>query len=291
MNTNHDGKEVPDEVDLDLNDVSSSKHRNISYSSYTETPSDRNETSSREKELRDELSNHYERFGDESAEVAHGHLRLAEALWEKGDRVSATEHYTIAHSIFDYKLGDSKSCAVILKALGDLNKEDQIYDAAKELYEETMEIETSLYGHALPTTLNAAGILCLLEDDHRAAMEYHRRALQIQQKSLDDGNKYGMYETLVLIGDVYYSERNNLSNIRTKGVDYQEFIEFGFLSWIANAHDMRGEYSKACQFYEESLQINISKKRKESKKETALTLNRLGSLNRELGRYEEVSHC
>ena len=86
-------------------------------------------------------------------------------------------------------------------------------------------------------------------------------------------------------------ERNDLSNIRTAGVDYQEFIEFGFLSWIANAHDMRGEYSKACQFYEESLQINISKKRKESKKETALTLNRLGSLNRELGRYEEVSHC
>lgn len=52
---------------------------------------------------------------------------------------------------------------------------------------------------------------------------------------------------------------------------------------------MRGEYIKACQFYEESLQINISKKRKESKKETALTLNRLGSLNRELGQYDEVS--
>jgi phosphorylcholine metabolism protein LicD len=98
-----------------------------------------------------------------------------------------------------------------------------------------------------------------------------------------------MYETLVLIGNVYYSERNNLSNIRSKGVDYKEFIELGFLGWIAHAHDMRGEYIKACQFYDESLQINISKKRKESKKETALTLNRLGSLNRELARYDEVS--
>ena len=51
---------------------------------------------------------------------------------------------------------------------------------------------------------------------------------------------------------------------------------------------MRGEYVKAIQFYEESLQISMSQKGKESKKETALTLNRLGSLTRELGRYEEV---
>ena len=98
-----------------------------------------------------------------------------------------------------------------------------------------------------------------------------------------------MFETLVLIGNVYYSEQNNLSNIRTQGVDYKDFIESGFLGWIANAHDMRGEYGKAIQFYEESLQMAMSRSGKESKKETALTLNRLGSLTRELGRYEEVS--
>jgi tetratricopeptide (TPR) repeat protein len=152
-----------------------------------------------------------------------------------------------------------------------------------------MDIEISVYGQCLPQTLNAAGVVCLLEDDHRSAMAFHRRALQIQQKSLDEENKYEMYETLVLIGNVYYSERNNLTNIQSKGVDYKEFIESGFLGWIAKAHDMRGEYIKACQFYEESLQIAISKERREPKKEMALTLNRLGSLNRELGRYEEVS--
>ena len=273
---------------VNVNSPLSSKHRNISYTSLTVTPG-KNEGTEREEELRDELDKSYEHFGDESAEVANAHLNLAQAFWQKGDRVSATEHYTIAHSIFEYKLGDSESCAVVLKALGDLNKEDEKYEAANELYDEAMEIEMSVHGNCLPSTLNAAGVVCLLEDDHRSAMEFHRRALQIQQKSLSEGNKYEIYETLVLIGNVYYSERNNLSNIRSKGVDYKEFIELGFLGWIANAHDMRGEYVKACQFYEESLQININKKRSESKKETALTLNRLGSLNRELGRYEEVS--
>jgi tetratricopeptide (TPR) repeat protein len=283
-----DVKIVPDEVNFGVNSPLSSKHRNISYTSFTETP-DRNEGMEREEELRDELNKSYEHHGDASAEVARAHIALAEAFWQSGNRVSATEHYTIAHSIFEYKLGDSESCAVVLKALGDLNKEDQKYEAANELYAEAMEIEMSIHGHCLPSTLNAAGQVCLLEDDFRAAMEYHRRALQIQQqKSLEGGNKFEIYETLVLIGNVYYSERNNLSNIRSKGVDYKDFIELGFLGTIAHAHDMRGEYSKACQFYEESLQCNVSKKRKESKRETALTLNRLGSLNRELGRYEEV---
>ncbi|KAL3800255.1 hypothetical protein ACHAWO_013837 [Cyclotella atomus] len=284
--SNHE--EIPDEVNFGaMNSPLSAKNRNISYTSFTETP-DRNEGFGREEELRDELNKSYEHFGEESEEVARAHIALAEAFWQRGDRASATEHYTIAHSIFDYKLGDNESCAAILKALGDLNKEDEKYDAANELYNEAMEIETSVYGHCLPSTLNAAGVVCLLEEDFRAAMEFHRRALQLQQKSLEEGNKYEMYETLVLIGNVYYSERNNLSNIRSKGVDYKEFIELGFLGWIAHAHDMRGEYIKACQFYEESLQINISEKRKESKKETALTLNRLGSLNRELGRYDEA---
>ena len=243
----------------------------------------------REEELKDKLSKSRKRFGDESEEVACAHIALAEAYWQRGDRVSASEHYSVAHSIFEYKLGDNKSCANILKALGDLNKEDEKYDAATALYTEAMEIENAIYGHCLPTTLNAAGVVCLLKQDHRGAMEFHRRALQFQQTFLEEGNKYEMYETLVLIGNVYYSERNNLSNIRSKGVDYEEFIELGFLSWIANAHDMRGEYMKACQFYEESLHININKKGKESKKETVLMLNRLGSLNRELGRYEEVN--
>ena len=45
---------------------------------------------------------------------------------------------------------------------------------------------------------------------------------------------------------------------------------------------------KSVQFYEESLQLVMSRKGKEAKRETALTLNRLGSLTRELGRYDEV---
>lgn len=188
--------------------------------------------------MRDELDKTYEDFGEESEEVARAHLALAEAFWQRGDRVSATEHYTIAHSIFEDKLGDSDACAGVLKSLGDLNKEDEKYEAATELYAEAMEIEMTVHGHCLPSTLNAAGSVCLLQDDHRAAMEFHRQALQIQQKSLNERNKYEMYETLVLIGNVYYSERNNLSNIRSKGVDYKEFIELGFLGWIAHARKL-----------------------------------------------------
>jgi hypothetical protein len=79
-------------------------------------------------------------------------------------------------------------------------------------------------------------------------MDFHRKALQIQKKSDPGGrSKYETYETLVNIGNVYYSERNNFSNIRSNGVDYREFIESGFLSWIALAHDTRGEYVKSIQ--------------------------------------------
>lgn len=227
-------------------------------------------------------------YGDESIEAAEAHLSLAQHLWEKGDRESATEHYTEAHSVFQSRLGDCKEVALILKSLGDLNKEDGKLEAAKELYSEALDIEMSVFGHHRPQTLNATGVVCLMLDDFRSAMEYHRRALQIQKKKVAVEHKYEMFETLVLIGNVYYSEQNNLSNIRTQGVDYKDFIESGFLGWIANAHDMRGEYGKAIQFYEESLQMAMSRSGKELKKETALTLNRLGSLTRELGRYDEV---
>ena len=228
-------------------------------------------------------------YGDESIEAAEAHVSLAQHLWEKGDRDLATEHFTEAHAVFQSRLGECKEIAMILKSLGDLNKEDGKLEASKELYSEALDIEVSVFGHHRPQTLNAAGVVCLMLDDFRAAMEYHRRALQIQKKKLAAEHKYEMFETLVLIGNVYYSEQNNLSNIRTQGVDYKDFIESGFLGWIANAHDMRGEYGKAIQFYEESLQMAMSRSGKESKKETALTLNRLGSLTRELGRYEEVS--
>lgn len=227
-------------------------------------------------------------YGDESIEAAEAHVSLAQHLWEKGDRDLATDHFTEAHAVFQSRLGDCKEVAIILKSLGDLNKEDGKLEASKELYSEALDIEISVFGHHRPQTLNAAGVICLMLDDFRGAMEYHRRALQIQKKTLAAEQKHEMFETLVLIGNVYYSEQNNLSNIRTQGVDYKDFIESGFLGWIANAHDMRGEYGKAIQFYEESLQMAMSRSGRESKRETALTLNRLGSLTRELGRYEEV---
>jgi len=230
---------------------------------------------------------------ESDTEAAHAHVALAEHFWEKGDRVAATEHYTEAHMMYQSQLGDnSEYVAMVLKRLGDLNLEDGTLDAAKELYGAALEMELTVHGQYLPQTLNAAGAACLKNDDFRSAMEFHRRALQIQKKSPQEegkqSSKYEMYETLVRIGNVYYSERNNFAHIQSNGVDYGEFIQSGFLGWIANAHDMRGEYIKAIHFYEESLQISMSQKGKKAKRETALTLNRLGSLTRELGRYDEV---
>lgn len=54
---------------------------------------------------------------------------------------------------------------------------------------------------------------------------------------------------------------------------------------------MRGEFLKAIRFYEESLQMStttIGRTGKEKNRDTALTLNRLGSLTRELCRYDEA---
>lgn len=191
-------------------------------------------------------------------DAARAFVTSAEDLWKKGDRSAATEHFTIAHSMYIAQLGDEdniKEVAMVLKKLGDLNQEDGALDAAMELYSEALEMELTAHGQHLPQTLNAAGVVCLRQDDFRSAMDFHRRALQIQKKSQGVGgagdaggqSKYDTYETLVNIGNVYYSERNNFSNIRSNGVDYREFIESGFLSWIALAHDMRGEYVKSIQ--------------------------------------------
>jgi len=315
-------KEAPEEVDFDAvvqsnskqkpsvgggaNKPLSTKHRNISLLSIHDEEAQQHDSDDDERVSQLQLQTGSEE-GD-SLEAARAHISLAEHFWEKGDRIAATEHYTEAHSIYILQLGDStKEVAMILKKLGDLNQEeamemkktgdldpeDGVLDAAKELYKEALEIELEVHGQYLPQTLNAAGAAALLADDFRPAMEYHRRALQIQKKSQgEEGaggqSKYEMYETLVRIGNVYYSERNNFANISSNGVDYKEFIESGFLGWIANAHDMRGEYIQAIHFYDEGLQILGSRKGKEAKRETALTLNRLGSLTRELGRYDEA---
>ena len=158
---------------------------------------------------------------DHSVEKARDFVMLADDLWKKGDISGATENFTIAHSIYITHLGDadsSKEVAMILKKLGDLNQEDGALDAAAELYSEAMEMEMTAYGQHLPQTSNAAGVVCLKRDDFQSAMEFHPRALQIQKRSQGVGetgglSKYETYETLVNIGNVYYSERNNFSNI------------------------------------------------------------------------------
>ena len=274
----------------------SNQHRNFSATFLNEQGDDQEEEDDDLEERLSQLQLQAESDEGDNLEAAHANVELADVFWSKGDRVTATQHLTEAHSIFA-QLNEQKEVAMVLKKLGDLNKEDKALDAAKELYQEALEIEIEVYGQYLPQTLNAAGQVCLLQEDFRQAMDLHRQALQIQKhKSQQVGegeanrqDKYEMYETLVRIGNVYYSERNNYNNIQSNGVDYREFIESGFLGWIANAHDMRGEYIKAINFYEESYEIQRSRKGKDAKREMALTLNRLGSLTRELGRYDEVS--
>lgn len=271
----------------------SSKHRNLSSSLFFQGEEEQKpDNTSKDDDRVSQLQLQTDSNEIDSIEAAHAHVALAEHFMGKGDRDAATEHYTEAHAIYD-ALGEKNEVSKVLKKLGDINLEENTH-AAKELYEAALDIEVTVHGHYLPQTLNAVGVACLKNDDFRSAMEFHRQALQIQKKTHSSSGdekqsrKYDMYDTLVHIGNVYYSERNNLTNIRSNGVDYEEFISSGFLSWIANAHDMRGEYSKAINFYEETLQIYMTKEGKEEKRDTALTLNRLGSLTRELGRYDEV---
>ncbi|KAL9189270.1 hypothetical protein ACHAXT_011760 [Thalassiosira profunda] len=265
------------------------EHRNISSSLLSDQGEPDTQQDDQESELVSQLQL-ISQGSDEGdvLEAAEAHVALGQLFFDKGDRESATSHYTEAHAIYSSELGDSAQVAHCLKRLGDLNAEDEALDAAKELYLTAMDMELAVNGEYDPQTLNAAGTACLKNDEFRDAMDFHRRALQLQKKE-QSGDKYEIYETLVRIGDVYYQERNNLSNIRSNGgVDYQEFIESGFLGWIANAHDMRGEYTRAIQFYEESLQIYQSRRGKEARRETALTLNRLGALCREMGRFDEA---
>jgi len=276
---------VDDRQQVEVNRPLSNDHRNISAGLLSDQGSDgqQHEDDDELEERLSQLQLQAESNEGDDIEAARANVALAEVFWSKGDRVTATDHYTEAHTIFA-NLGEVGQQAVILKKLGDLNMEDDKPDAAKELYQEALELEIEIYGQYLPQTLNAAGQMCLQKEDFRSSMEFHRRALLILKKGGSEDDKHEIYETLVRIGNVYYSERNNLSNIRSNGVDYREFIESGFLGWIANAHDQRGEYIKAIQFYEESLHS----KGKETKREMALTLNRLGSLTRELGRYDEA---
>ena len=132
-------------------------------------------------------------------------MAFAEHSCQKGDRATATVHYTEAHAIYQSQLGDSVETAMVLKRLGDLNYQEGLLDASKERYMEALGTELAVSGEYSPKTLNAAGAVCLQQEDFRSAMEFHRQALQIQKKcALEGKSKYEMYETLVFIGNVYY---------------------------------------------------------------------------------------
>ena len=225
-----DNGEERDQINRPL----SNQHRNFSATFLNEQGDDQKQEDDDIEERLSQLQLQAESDECNNHEAAHANVELAEVFWGKGDRVTATQHLTEAHSIFA-QLNEQKEVAMVLKRLGDLNQEDKALDAAKELYKEALEIEIDVYGQHLPQTLNAAGRVCLLQEDFRSAMDFHRQALQIQKhKSQQQGgearqDKYEMYETLVRIGNVYYSERNNYNNIQSKGVDYREFIESGFL--------------------------------------------------------------
>jgi len=238
----------------------------------------------------DLVNNMKESSSSDDPELIKKMLDLAQLYVQTGDKDEAIAIYV---DTLERKAAPGKNEQVLLTLmnLGDLYFERNDINNAIEKYLNARDLQIFLHSEDHPNVakiLNCIGQTELKRNDFDMAMDYHQQALEIQRKNLArNEHNPDISQTLVYIGVVYYKERNSLSRIHANKT-YEKFIESGMLGLIAFAHEERGEYVMAMQFYEESFQLQTNKPNdKLNLNEIARTLNRLGILSVKTGRYVE----
>ena len=238
----------------------------------------------------DLVNNMKESSSSDDPELIKKMLDLAQLYVQTGDKDEAIAIYV---DTLERKAAPGKNEQVLLTLmnLGDLYFERNDINNAIEKYLNARDLQIFLHSEDHPNVakmLNCIGQTELKRNDFDMAMDYHQQALEIQRKNLArNEHNPDISQTLVYIGAVYYKERNSLSRIHANKT-YEKFIESGMLGLIAFAHEERGEYVMAMQFYEESFQLQTNKPNdKLNLNEIARTLNRLGILSVKTGRYVE----
>jgi tetratricopeptide (TPR) repeat protein len=183
--------------------------------------------------------------GSQDVGVAALLFQLAKLYQQKDDTVTAIRLGRDALTI--QKAGSDVSRVVqTLYLIADLHIHSNEYDQALSCYSEaqrTLEDVHGRYCEEIADTLNRIGNLWTSKNEFESAIESHKQALLVLKECCgEDINHPRVAETMILIGDVYYKERNSLATIQSNADSYSSFIEHGMLEVIARCHEQRGSY-------------------------------------------------
>ena len=224
-------------------------------------------------------------------EVAFALVALGKLLLEIGDAKPATERIVEALKI-QKAISNPLEMTRSLHVLADIYSQQQEFDTALACHKDAQRLERRIYGPDRPenaSTLNRMGRIYTSLGNFSMAMEKHQQALQVLQSCYGENLRHpAVSQTLILIGEVYYRERNSFNTIRSNADDYGTFIEAGMLDVISLAHEDHGSYKMALCFMEEKLQLVRDKKSPTSSVELVATLFSLCNLSTKAGIYWEA---
>jgi tetratricopeptide (TPR) repeat protein len=224
-------------------------------------------------------------------EVAFALVALGKLLLEVGDSEPATERIVEALKI-QKAIANPLEMTRSLHVLADIYSQQKEFNTALACYKDAQRLERRIYGPDRPenaSTLNRMGRIYTNLGNFSMAMEKHQQALQVLQSCYGENLRHpAVSQTLILIGEVYYRERNSFNTIRSNADDYGNFIQAGMLDIISLAHEDHGSFKMALCFMEEKLQVVRDKKSPNSSVELVATLYSLGNLSTKAGIYWEA---
>jgi len=227
-----------------------------------------------------------------SIEVALALVALGKLQLEVGDSDLATESILQALKV-QKAIGNPLEMTRSLHVLAEIYSIQQEFEQALDCYKDAQRLERRLYGPDRPEnacTLNRMGRVYANLGNFSLAMEKHQQALQVLKGCCGENLRHpAVSQTLILIGEVYYRERNSFDTNRSNSSDdYGTFIEAGMLDIIALAHEDRGSVKMALCFLEEKIQVMRDRKSPSAPSDMISTLYSLGTLSSKAGLYFEA---
>jgi tetratricopeptide (TPR) repeat protein len=174
----------------------------------------------------------------------------------------------------------------LLVTLSQLEKAEELYNVLLEQTSDPSEKATDY---------NNLGYIKDHQGDYEKAIEYHEKALEIEQKTLPE-NHPSLATSYNNIGSVY----DNMGEYSKALSYYEKALEIRQKTLPENHHDLAtsynniglvynnmGEYSKALSYYEKALEIR-QKTLPENHHSLAISYNNIGLVYRNMGEYPKA---
>ncbi len=219
--------------------------------------------------------------------IAQNNLGLG--YWNKGDYLSALEHFT--HSLESCReLGDKKGIGRCLGNIGLIYWTQGNYPKALDYDLKALKIDEEIGDpNLISICLGNIGLVYWNQAEYGKAREYFEKALKIDEKS---GNKAGVARHTGNIGNLYAEQKDHPKALEYyfKALKISENAgEFSgmtdHLGNIGSVYTSMKEYDKALEYQKKALDASY---KMGDKSRIALTIGNMGMANMELGKFGEA---